>query len=132
MNLIKNINSTRNQLRILIFVFCTFFPSISLQAQKSTVNVNGTWKMSVETSVGNGSPTFALKQAVDDTILGTYKGQLGEASVKGTLKGTAIHLEFSISSNLVEYDGVVDNDSMKGTVKLGSMGSGSFTGNKTK
>ncbi|MFM9840316.1 MAG: hypothetical protein ACKVOQ_18765 [Cyclobacteriaceae bacterium] len=103
----------------------------SAKAQKHA-NVNRTWKMKVETSVGNGSPVFDLKHATDSTLTGTYHGQLGEAAVKGTLKIKTIHLEFSISGNLIEYDGTVDQDSMKGTVKLGSMGSGTFTGTRNK
>ncbi len=103
----------------------------SVKAQKHA-NVNGTWKMKVETSVGSGTPIFELKHASDSTLTGTYRGQLGEAAVKGTVKVKTIHLEFSVSSNLVEYDGAVDLDSMKGTVKLGSMGSGTFTGIRSK
>jgi hypothetical protein len=101
----------------------------SAKAQKHA-NVNGTWKMKVETSVGSGSPVFDLKHASDSTLTGTYHGQLGEAAVKGKVKINAIHLEFSVSGNLVEYDGSVDKDTMKGTVKLGSMGSGTFTGTR--
>jgi hypothetical protein len=116
---------------ILLALFIISFAATSAKAQKHT-NVNGTWKMKVETSVGSGSPVFDLKHASDSTLSGTYRGQLGEATVKGTVKVKAIHLEFSVSGNLVEYDGVVDQDAMKGTVKLGSMGSGTFTGTRNK
>jgi hypothetical protein len=105
--------------------------STSANAQKHS-DVKGTWKMSVETSVGNGSPVFDLKHATDSTLTGTYRGQLGEAPVKGTVTIKTIHLEFSVSGNLVEYDGTVDHDTMKGSVKLGNMGSGTFTGNRKK
>ena len=96
------------------------------------VNVKGNWKMSVETSVGSGSPEFDLKHVDETTLTGTYKGQLGESAVKGTIKGNKIHLDFDISGNLIEYDGTVDLDSMKGSVKLGSMGEGTFTGARKK
>ncbi len=112
---------------ILLALVIISLAATSAKAQKHS-NVNGTWKMKVETSVGNGSPVFDLKHASDSTLTGTYRGQLGEAAVKGIIKAKAIHLEFSVSGNLVEYDGAVDQDSMKGTVKLGSMGSGTFTG----
>jgi hypothetical protein len=116
---------------ILLTVVISFLAATSTKAQRHA-NVNGTWKMKVETSVGNGSPVFDLKHASDSTVTGTYRGQLGEAAVKGTVKAKAIHLEFSVSGNLVEYDGAVDQDAMKGTVKLGSMGSGTFTGTRSK
>jgi len=112
---------------LLICLFCgTSF------AQKPLVNVKGNWKMNVETSVGSGSPTFYLKHQNDSIVTGTYQGQLGSADVKGKIKGKTIHLEFSVSGSLVEYDGAVNGESMKGTVKLGSMGSGTFTGTKAK
>jgi hypothetical protein len=101
------------------------------QAQQHA-NVKGNWKMSVESSVGSGSPEFDLKHVDETTLTGTYKGQLGEATVKGTIKENKIHLEFDISGNLIEYDGTVDGDNMKGSVKLGSMGEGTFTGTKKK
>ncbi len=104
-------------------------PSVNAQHH---VDVKGNWKMNVETSVGSGNPDFELKHITETTLTGTYKGQLGEAKVKGTVEGNKIHLEFSVSGNLVEYDGTVDDDTMKGKVKLGSMGEGTFTGARKK
>lgn len=103
----------------------------SVNAQQHA-NVKGNWKMSVETSVGSGSPEFDLKHVDATTLTGTYKGQLGESAVKGTIKENKIHLEFDINGNLIEYDGIVDGDTMKGSVKLGSMGEGTFTGARKK
>ena len=115
-----------------IFLYVLLFLSAGhLQAQQPA-NVKGTWNMSVESSVGSGSPSFELKHITDSTVAGTYQGQLGEAQVKGTLKGNKIYLSFEVSSNLIEYDGVVDGDTMKGKVKLGSLGEGSFTGTRKK
>jgi len=103
----------------------TFFP-VNLQKPKIT----GTWNMSVETSAGSGTPTFVLKQENDTLITGTYSGQLGEAPVKGSIKGNDVRIEFNISGNLIEYTGTVDGDNMKGRVKLGTMAEGTFTGKR--
>jgi hypothetical protein len=101
-------------------------------SKAQNANVKGNWKMNVETSVGSGSPDFELKHVTDSTLTGTYKGQLGEATVKGTVKRKQVHLEFSINDNLIEYNGTVDGDAMKGKVRLGSMGEGTFTGARKK
>jgi hypothetical protein len=93
-------------------------------------NVTGTWMMEVQTDMGSGSPTFVLKQDEKGVITGTYSGQLGETPVKGTLKEDAIHLEFDIQGNLIQYDGTVAGDTMKGKVKLGSIAEGTFSGNR--
>ncbi len=97
---------------------------------QDTINVKGTWHMSVTSEMGSGSPTFVLNQVDDTTISGTYTGQLGESEVTGTLIGNIIHLEFSIQDYLIEYDGTVDGEEMSGKVKLASMGEGTFTGKR--
>jgi hypothetical protein len=94
--------------------------------------VEGKWLMNVETTMGSGSPTFVLKHINDSTVAGNYTGALGEAEVKGTVNGNKIRLEFTIQANMIEYTGTVDGDTMKGIVKLGTMGEGSFTGKREK
>jgi len=98
------------------------------QTQKS--RIAGTWDMNVQSSVGNGTPVMILKQENDTLITGTYNGQLGEAPIKGVIKGNDVVLEFSVSGNLIRYAGVVDGDNMKGKVTLGTLGEGTFTGRR--
>ena len=95
-------------------------------------NLTGTWKLTVETSAGSGSPEFTLKQNADSSLEGTYRGQLGETALKGTLKGNRVYLSFNISGIEIEYDGIVEGDTMKGKVKLGTLGDGTFTGTRKK
>jgi hypothetical protein len=103
-----------------------------LQAD-SRVDVTGTWAMAVETGAGSGTPTFVLKQD-GEKLTGQYSGQLGEAPVTGTLKGSAIELVYDVNVQgtaiHVTYTGTADSSSMKGTVKLGDLGEGTFTGKK--
>ncbi len=95
-------------------------------------DISGTWNASVETDAGSGSPTFVLKQQ-GDQITGTYSGQLGEGDVKGTVKGDKVEFSFNVSPQgdaiEVVYSGTLleGDKKMKGTVKLGSLGSGTFT-----
>jgi len=92
--------------------------------------IAGTWDMNVQSSMGNGTPVMTLKQDNDTLISGTYNGQLGEAPVKGVIKGLDVMLEFNISGNIIQYTGVIDGDNMKGKVKFGSLGEGTFTGKR--
>jgi hypothetical protein len=105
---------------------------IAMQVSRAA-DVTGTWIMAVQTSAGSGSPTFTLVQK-GDAISGTYKGQLGEAPVTGTMSGNDITLEFSVDAqgqNLtIKYTGKVDGKSVSGNVTLGAFGSGTFTGTK--
>lgn len=99
----------------------------------SAADVSGTWAVSVETPAGSGTPTFVLKQE-GEKVTGTYTGQLGEAPVTGTVKGSAIEFSFDLTVQgtalHVTYAGTVEGATMKGTVKLGELGDGTFTGKK--
>lgn len=88
--------------------------------------ITGTWNFTVETSAGSGSPVFIFNQETETSFTGTYKGQLGEAPVKGTINGKEVKFSFTVNDNLIEYTGTRDGNSMKGTVKLGSMAEGNF------
>jgi len=99
----------------------------------SAADVTGTWIMAVQTGAGSGSPTFVLVQK-GDTISGSYRGQLGEAQVTGTVTGDDVVIEYKVDAQgqtlAVKYTGKVDGKSMSGKVSLGSLGEGTFTGTK--
>lgn len=105
-----------------------------ISAQKS--DLTGQWAVDVQTDAGSGSPVFVLKQ-VDDKLTGTYKGTLGEANVTGTVTGKTFKITFNIDAQgtalAVVYDGEIDSsDAIKGRVDLGGLGSGTFTGKRSK
>lgn len=106
---------------------------LSTSAFAADANVTGEWDMSVETQAGTGTPHFSLKQD-GGKLTGTYKGMLGEAPVTGTVKGNDVTISFEVNAQgtdlAVSYTGTVDGATMKGTVKLGDLGEGTFTGKK--
>ena len=99
----------------------------------SAADVTGTWIMAVETGAGSGSPTFILVQK-GEALSGTYKGQLGEAQVTGTVKGDDVTIEYKVEGQgqavAVKYSGKTDGKTMSGKVSLGQLGEGTFTGTK--
>jgi hypothetical protein len=96
-------------------------------------DVTGTWIMSVQTSAGSGSPTFVLVQK-GEALSGSYRGQLGEAQVTGTVKGDEVTIDYKVDgqagSLAVKYSGKTDGKTMSGKVSLGQLGEGTFTGTK--
>jgi hypothetical protein len=68
------------------------------------------------------------------SVTGTYKGQLGEAPVTGTVKGNELSLSYKINAQGVDltvtYAGAVDGKAIKGKVSYGEIGEGTFTGTK--
>lgn len=103
-------------------------------AMAADANVTGQWTMTVETAQGGGNPTFNLKQE-GAKVTGTYKGQLGEAPVTGTVAGNNVTLSYKLSVQgfdlEVTYSGTVEGDTMSGKVSLGQLGEGTFTGKKS-
>lgn len=96
-------------------------------------NITGTWNGTVETSQGTGSPTFTFKQE-GEKLTGTYKGQLGEAPLTGTLKGNDISFSFKLNFQGEEftltYTGKVEGNNMKGKAMLGQLGEANWTAKK--
>jgi hypothetical protein len=99
-------------------------------------DVSGTWKAEVETPMGTGSPTFVLKQN-GESLTGTYSGALGEAPLKGTVKGNAIEFQFKINPQgedmVIIYKGTIESTTtMKGTAKFADLGEGTWKAQKEK
>jgi hypothetical protein len=122
-----------NTLRRMFVISLAALGAFSTVAFAADADVTGTWNMNVETQAGPGTPVFTLKQA-GKAVTGTYKGQLGEAPVTGTVNGNEVTLKYSINAQGMEltvtYTGTVDGASMKGKVSLGELGEGTFTGKK--
>ncbi len=122
-------------MKMLRRLFITMLASTALAAAAlaADANVAGEWDFTVETQAGTGSPHFSLKQD-GSNVTGTYKGQLGEAPVTGTVKGNELSLNFKVSAQGAElaitYTGTVEGDTIKGKVSLGELGDGTFTGKK--
>jgi hypothetical protein len=105
-------------------------------APARAADLSGEWAFEVSTSQGSGSPTFVFKQD-GEKLTGTYKGLLGEAEVAGTVTGNKLKFSFTGKAQgtdfTVSYDGAIESDdSVKGTVDLGGMASGTFTGKRKK
>ena len=122
-----------NQKRVL-FATLLVTAALSLWAQASTMaDVTGTWKLTLQTQQGTSNPTVTFKQEGED-LTGTYKGRLGEAPLKGTLKGNAIKWSLKVNAQgnelQIDYEGTVDGSTMKGKAKFGDFGEGTFEGKK--
>jgi hypothetical protein len=106
-------------------------PALMAGQDAARFDVTGKWTFQVETSAGGGTPTFTFKQE-GEKLTGHYSGQLGEADLTGSVKGRDISLSFGVDVQClhidVTYAGTIESkDAMKGTVKLGVLGDGTFT-----
>lgn len=105
-------------------------PAAQERSTSASADISGAWVFTVETDQGSGSPTFTFKQE-GEKLTGTYKGLFGEAPLEGTVKGKEVKFSFKVDAQGVEavisYSGAIEGSSMKGTAKLGDLGSGTWT-----
>ena len=99
----------------------------------NAADVAGTWNLKVETQAGTGTPTLVLAQD-GEKLTGTYTGRFGKSPITGTIKGNALDFSFTASGPMgsaeVRYNGTVDGNDVSGTMTMGSMAGGNFTGHK--
>lgn len=118
-----------------IFVAAVFV-ALAVALGAAQASVAGKWNLTVQFEGGSGAPTVVFKQD-GETLSGTYTGQFGEAPLTGTIKGKDIvfHVKVSAQGYDVEfaYSGTLESETtMKGTVDLGGMASGTWTGKKAE
>jgi hypothetical protein len=93
-------------------------------------DITGTWKFVVDVGGNQGMPTFELKQE-GEKLSGKYKGQFGEAEVKGTVKEKEVEFTFELEGgNKVVYKGKIEGEEMKGTCDYAGQAEGTWTAKK--
>lgn len=114
-----------------LVIAAALFTSAQPSAQGN--NVTGEWTFNVTTDQGGGTPTMTFKQD-GEKLTGKYVGQLGAADLTGTVKGDAIQFTFTLDVQgqqaPVNYKGTVEKNTMKGSMDIGGMVSGTFTATK--
>ena len=118
-----------------VFVLALMLVAFAVPALAQDAKVEGAWTLTMETPQGTSNPTLTLKQA-EQKLTGTYAGRMGEIPIEGTIKATAITFAAKINAQgqeiVLTFTGTVDQDSMKGTVDFGVMGSANWTGVRKK
>ncbi len=102
--------------------------------EKPSVNLTGTWKLTVNSPQGPQESTAELKMAEDGTLSGSVTGQRGTASLSsGWVSGNKFSFTVSISAGPrtfeATYTGTVEGNKMTGSVGMGPM-SIQFTGTR--
>jgi hypothetical protein len=104
-------------------------------AGQAKTDISGTWIFEVQTDAGTGTPTVTFKQD-GEKLTGHYSSQtLGEADLTGTVKGNDVTFNFmaDLQGNAVPvtYKATIESaTSMKGTIDIGGLAGGTFTGKK--
>jgi hypothetical protein len=111
----------RNAILMAILGVLALAFTLSVSAQEAA-KVGGNWDLMMHGSQGAMKVTLTLQQD-GNKLTGISKGPKGESPVEGKVEGNKIHFTIRRTTpngeRLLEYNGTVDGDSMKGTAKLG-------------
>ncbi|HWX55877.1 MAG TPA: hypothetical protein VN176_14910 [Verrucomicrobiae bacterium] len=114
---------------LMVLTLLLFTATLALAA----ANLTGKWNALVDLGGQSGSPSFELKQD-GEKLTGTYSGALGDAPLKGTVKGVDVTWDFEASGAAVHYVGKISQDGNKieGTVDYGGQASGTFVATRAE
>ncbi len=123
------------------FVINTLLLSVCLigtgiaQEKSVSAQVAGEWSISITFSRGTANHTAIIEQN-GDTLTGTYKGELSEGPLNGTVKGNTVEfssrLSYMSNSAPFNYTATIDGDTMKGTIEMGEYWTATFTAKRKK
>ena len=111
--------------------------SVASAQDTTRVDLTGTWAFTVTYEGGQGSPTVRLTKK-GDSLTGLYISQaFGELDIKGTVKGREFSFGFTTSAGgdpfSMTFNGTAEsNEALKGSLDMGTMGSGSFTARRSR
>jgi len=98
------------------------------------MSADGTWKLSMQTPIGERKSTLAL-QTAGGALTGKLTGEEGNATdiYEGKVDGNSASWKADIKSPMpltLAFTGTVDGDKISGTVSAGAIGSWPFSGTK--
>jgi hypothetical protein len=121
--------------RAALFVAIYSLAAVLAYAGQAKNDITGTWIFEVQTDAGTGTPTVTFKQD-GEKLTGHYSSAtLGEADLTGTVKGNDVTFNFmaDLQGNAVPvtYKATIESPTaMKGTIDIGGLAGGTFTGKK--
>ena len=93
-------------------------------------NLTGQWVLTTESPMGAQDSEMTVKQTGNE-LSGTLTSAMGSVDYKGSLTGKDVAFGFLMNAQgmslQIDYKGVVEGDTMKGTTKFGDFGEGNFT-----
>jgi hypothetical protein len=103
------------------------------QQEKPAPTMTGTWAIEAHHSAGVSTPTATITQT-GEKLSGKYVGTYGESVLTGSIKDNK-DFTFSVEVGTEQkvtlvYTGTLDGDTIKGSLTLGEMGEGTFTGKR--
>jgi hypothetical protein len=118
---------------IAVAVAIVIVPVAAQDAKK--IDITGQWEMTVESPGGQMVVTAEYKQD-GETLTGKHVSEMGDAPLKGTVKGAAIEYTATLDMGgqvmSIVHKATVDGDTIKGSADIEGMGAITFTAKRKK
>ncbi|HNV03290.1 MAG TPA: hypothetical protein PLE61_12130 [Vicinamibacterales bacterium] len=103
---------------------------VAAQEAARPVNITGAWEMTVESPQGQMVITANYRQE-GETLTGSHVSEMGEAPLKGTVKGADVEYTLTIDMGgqqlAIVHKARIDGDTLAGTADVEGFGSMAFT-----
>jgi len=117
-----------------MLVMVVFLNGVS-GAQQKPADVTGEWAITITFIAGTGHHTAIIEQD-GGKLTGTYKGEILEGGLRGTVTENTIDFTGSLRHESTgvrfHYTGTIEGDTMKGTVEMGEYWSAEWTAKRKK
>ncbi len=115
--------------RIVFVLAALFISACSMMSQGP--NLTGEWEVTMDTPMGAQSAPMTLVQNGNE-LSGTTSDPFGnEVEIAGMIEGSDVHYSYSVNgpAGAIEltFEGMLENDMIKGTAAFGAFGEGDFT-----
>jgi hypothetical protein len=112
-----------------------FFAFVFAASAVAAENLTGEWAMSFTTPRGGRSEFTLYMTQEGPRLTGHLTSEYGETPVKGSVNGDEVKLAWSTMENGKPMDisvtATAKGDTLNGTIKLGTVGEGVFTAERT-
>jgi len=113
-----------------LLLVISFLLPAAAPAQEKAANAAGTWEITLTFVRGTAKHTAVITQK-DAALSGTYKGEVKEGKLQGSVKGNAVDFTgaLKIQANTItfHYTGAIEGNTMKGKVEMGEFWGGTWT-----
>jgi hypothetical protein len=110
--------------------------AFTANAGRFLADLTGTWEVSVQTPDQAVSSTLTVEQK-GDSISGVLASEIGQANVRGVVKGDTVNFSFGLDMGGQAIDIaatalLTDKDNMAGSMDVSGMGNMPFSARRTK
>jgi hypothetical protein len=113
---------------------CLVALALAIPPVFAQANVAGEWAVSFATPMGMMEFTMAVSQS-GTKLTGHMMSDVGEFPLKGAVDGDQVTIDWTLNDNGkmvdITFKGKVEGDKMSGTAKLGTIGQGPFSAERT-